>query len=646
MLALNERENSNLNNIDQNFKLTRSGNSENWPMYGNNPSLSGFSNSDAPREHYINWTFNTTSSVESIPVVLNNIALFGDTDNVVHALSIDNGKEIWNYTTNGVITSSPAVENNIVIIGSWDGYIYALNIDSGKLIWKYDTNQRVTSPAIIKNSILYIGTTNDSGTNTKGRLFAFDLDINDNIDEGNRDPVGANYDLLWYQNFSSDVINPTLVWEEKIYINVGGNIFIFNELNGKLLITIPDEGDYTKTTPSIINNKLFLTGLNNSKDNSKFHFIKCYNPTNFELIWKFEKEGEFYPPIPSGSDGEVFFSGLDTLYALPIEDPNNDGSINDDEIIWSHSLPSGQSPAITLNEVVVTNLHDIYCFDRSTGDLIWFRVVSGDSFFEPPVIAMGKIFVSAGSFSDFTVFSSYPSTFPSAALKTSTSEGLTMNNINFDASESTDDEGIDKYYFDFGDGTDSGWTTNYTITHNYSKAGDYIVKLKVIDNHRLESNYTEILLKINNRLPILPEIPDKEISIDQKLILSETLENQIFDIDGFLVFVELDFGDGNKITKGSKDFINGIKLESFSLPDEHKYKKSGNYKVKITAIDNDGGTNNTSFKVNVKLNGFLENPSPIKLIFYFGILPLILIIITIVFIVFRRRIKIENKRLK
>ena len=52
----------------------------------------------------------------------------------------------------------------------------------------------------------------------------------------------------------------------------------------------------------------------------------------------------------------------------------------------------------------------------------------------------------------------------------------------FDASDSSDPDGrVRQYFFDYGDGSDSGWVFDPVITHRYSSEGDYEVRLYVRD---------------------------------------------------------------------------------------------------------------------------------------------------------------------
>ena len=61
--------------------------------------------------------------------------------------------------------------------------------------------------------------------------------------------------------------------------------------------------------------------------------------------------------------------------------------------------------------------------------------------------------------------------------------------VTFDGSGSFDSDGeIVKYVWDFGDDTESQEEVP-TVTHSYSKAGEYIVELKVVDEHGISRSY-------------------------------------------------------------------------------------------------------------------------------------------------------------
>jgi PKD repeat protein len=56
---------------------------------------------------------------------------------------------------------------------------------------------------------------------------------------------------------------------------------------------------------------------------------------------------------------------------------------------------------------------------------------------------------------------------------------------------STSDGRIDFYFFDFGDGSNSSWTSLSVVTHAYSQKATYYATVTVMDDYGLTSNNTQ-----------------------------------------------------------------------------------------------------------------------------------------------------------
>ena len=72
----------------------------------------------------------------------------------------------------------------------------------------------------------------------------------------------------------------------------------------------------------------------------------------------------------------------------------------------------------------------------------------------------------------------------------------------FIGTNSSDDGRVDYYRFEFGDGTDSRWTTLSAMTHKYSTNGSYTARLTVLDDFGTKSNAAEVTINVQN-LPTL-----------------------------------------------------------------------------------------------------------------------------------------------
>jgi parallel beta-helix repeat protein len=111
---------------------------------------------------------------------------------------------------------------------------------------------------------------------------------------------------------------------------------------------------------------------------------------------------------------------------------------------------------------------------------------------------------------DFTFFLSAPIDYnneqPTAILWADKILVAPNQNITFVGADSYDDGRVDQYFFDFGDGNNSGWTTLSLFNHTYSSNGTYIARLTVIDDFAVTSNVATTTIGVQ-------DIPALEASI-------------------------------------------------------------------------------------------------------------------------------------
>lgn len=85
--------------------------------------------------------------------------------------------------------------------------------------------------------------------------------------------------------------------------------------------------------------------------------------------------------------------------------------------------------------------------------------------------------------------------------------------VTFIGAYSYDDGRIDKYFFDFGDGRTSGWTTLSIFFHKYSSAGTYVARLTVMDDFGNVSTSSPVTIQVVN----LPSL-NVELSLSRHII--------------------------------------------------------------------------------------------------------------------------------
>lgn len=109
---------------------------------------------------------------------------------------------------------------------------------------------------------------------------------------------------------------------------------------------------------------------------------------------------------------------------------------------------------------------------------------------------------------DFIFFLTRPFTFetnnsrPTAVLRTDVSLAGLGQSITFVGADSYDDGRVDEYFFDFADGTTSGWTTLTLFNHSYSLMGTYAASLKVRDDFGSESENAFLTIDVTDLTPL------------------------------------------------------------------------------------------------------------------------------------------------
>lgn len=163
-----------------------------------------------------------------------------------------------------------------------------------------------------------------------------------------------------------------------------------------------------------------------------------------------------------------------------------------------------------------------------------------------------------------------------------------FNMIQFDASNSSDDNEIVEYYWDFGDGTISA---DKKTSHFYREAGQYTVTLTVADAAMHTSSVSKIVSIVSGNAPVAnagnsyiggvngpPVYFDGNYSTDDYGILRYLWDvNDQIDADG----------DGN--------FINDADISGFRP--FYTYSEPGLYTATLTVIDGTGLTDTSSAQI-------------------------------------------------
>lgn len=193
---------------------------------------------------------------------------------------------------------------------------------------------------------------------------------------------------------------------------------------------------------------------------------------------------------------------------------------------------------------------------------------------------------------------------PRAELYVSPLNPVAGKVVTFDASNSSDDTDIDRYFFDFGDGDDSGWVYGSKVTHTYHEGGIFTASLKVEDEDGSENeNSEEVVIQVK-------AIPHAVLDASPRSIYEGEIvsfdASQSYDPGGIVRSYYFDFGDGESL---------GWTLEATVT---HTYNSIGvfNASLRVKDDENDVSTNKAQVEITVS-----QKPNKIPLAIIESIFP-------------------------
>jgi outer membrane protein assembly factor BamB len=439
----------------------------------------------------------------------------------------------------GMFFSSPAIDKDgIIYIGGYDRYLYAIYAN-GTEKWRFKTDEGIeSSPAIADDGTIYVGS-------NEGLLYAIypngtkkwsiavghgAVDSSPIIDDD-----GIIYTSSWIgKNFCALYPNGTRKWD----IILGGYIFCTPCLdeNGIVYIGTNDGYMYAIYTcngtikwkygtnekigsaPTIDDNDIIYFGSNDG-------YLYAVYP-NGTTKWKFLTKpyhGLVSSPAIAEDGSIIVGSGLGYVYSI-----SPDGAEN-----WRFSAGAdvSASPAIDKYGIIYVGAWNGMFYALNPDGTLRWKYKALDYVLPSAAIGEGGTIYFA---SDSETFQAYlyaiepinddPPDKPSIS-------GLTSGGIKTEytyTAETSDPDGDDvSYFFDWGDGSSSGWTefvpsgTSVSRDHSWQRSGTYTIRVKAKDVYDYESNWktltvtmprnratvlNSLLLDVLNQFPLLQKL--------------------------------------------------------------------------------------------------------------------------------------------
>jgi outer membrane protein assembly factor BamB len=341
--------------------------SNSWPMFHNDLSHSGYSESVGPLTNQVLWKYQVGSGIESSPSVVDGVVYFGSLWNghngFVNALNATTGSKIWQFATDSGVESSPAVVDGVVYIGSYGGHVYALDAASGAEIWSFNTGGSVfPSPAVVDGTV-YVGSAN-------GYMYALNA---------------TNGSQLWSFYTSDRIFSSLAVVDGIVYFaSDDKNVYALKASDGSLIWKYTT-GNYIDTSPVVANGMVYL--------GSRDGYVYALNAADGSKIWSFRplhgNYGSYYYSTPAVANGVVYVGGYDSyIYAL---------NAANGSILWGFRTGGYifSSPVVA-GTVVYVGSYDgnVYALNAITGSKIW-SYQTGGKMRSSCAVANGAVYVGS-----------------------------------------------------------------------------------------------------------------------------------------------------------------------------------------------------------------------------------------------------------
>jgi outer membrane protein assembly factor BamB len=353
----------------------------------------GIYESEVPDNYSLLWSFDTGYSIRSSPIVVGARVYFGSSNGKFYCLEAVTGKELWNFSTGNAIYSSPCIIGDIVYIGSTDQNIYALDAKTGSKLWNYAFAQfsaHVSSSISVVNDLLFVGTDDNS-------FYALNIS----------NPLSP--EIEWEYPTEGDIqSSPAIVWPYVYFGSLDGRTYCLYAENGSEKWNF--SSDLSKQffgvygSPLVTGGKVYI----GSEDTNLY----CLDSQTGALIWNFSSQFYVYSSVAL-HNGRIFIHGTDRnnqyngrIYALPKDDPNGDGTIDESEVIWSFETKDwdgGSSPIVADGKVIVGSAsNQMYCLDEETGEELW-NLTTGHYIFASPTVYNGIVYITSEDGSIYAV---------------------------------------------------------------------------------------------------------------------------------------------------------------------------------------------------------------------------------------------------
>ncbi len=187
------------------------------------------------------WRHDTPhGKMASSPAVWRDQLIVHGMDGHVRVLRRSDGHLLWQYTVGSPVESSPVIVDGVDVFGAWNGTITALDLRTRRARWRHYDGCKVTSSAALAGSTLYIG-------DYCGRLVAL---------------RAAGGRLLFARSVGGRIYGTPAVSAGRVFVpsSTGGSLTAFST-SGRYLWR-RTTGSYVYSSPAVAGGRVFFGSYN------------------------------------------------------------------------------------------------------------------------------------------------------------------------------------------------------------------------------------------------------------------------------------------------------------------------------------------------------------------------------------------------
>jgi outer membrane protein assembly factor BamB len=469
-----------------------------WPQYGHDAAHTGYSTSFAPATNniflttYINGM--STTNVRSSGALVDGRLYIGFETGYLSCVNAYNGSVIWNTQVGeqGSITGTPAVSNGLIYLGVGNN-LCCYSTATGQLLWNFTTGGTVKySPCLVQNKI-YVGSYDN-------KLYCLNSDGTElwNYTADNpiiTAPTVAN-DRVYFTSGTPLTFGPSVVY--CLFASNGTKKWQFNSYSSPA------------TTCSVEDNKVYV-GFKRD-----LYCLDAYGKGDgtTRILWSFYSPFEcLFTSISLAYERAYFgttLSGIDKFYCM---------NATTGKTLWNTSaaMALNDIPAIADEKVFFVNGNQVNCYTafgngQGNASLLWDQSVDWPH--GQPLIADGRLWVLTGR--QAVIGFGQNLSIQTPERPTGPTQGVINEEYSYQTNTIMSQRTI-SYFFDWGDGHNSGWIAIPSAKKTWATPGTYLVKTQVKDSSSVSSLSQPLSVTITEST-----LPSLHITITSSTIPEET----------------------------------------------------------------------------------------------------------------------------